>query len=239
MTIERSKERIKQRGEVFTPIKLVNKILDKLPQHVFDDDRTNTFIDPAAGSGNFLTQVIKRKLKHGATPHQALRTTYGVDLMPDNVMLCRTRLLEGALGRRFSTDLSNEWRILEHEKATMYVLYRLAGTPHNKLMHHTFDPNNDELKQYINPDIKLLTPNRYPPFKEFVQYMTERMGKTYNTTRTEYYVIRNPHNRATGKNLNLLNQLHLVRRVFYNIVCADSLTEWDFENWCSNQLLEF
>lgn len=91
--IERSEERIKQTGEVFTPLPLVNELLDRLPQDVWNNPN-KTFIDPACGDGNFLVEVVKRKIAHGSTPTQALSTTYGVELMPDNVAECRRRLLE-------------------------------------------------------------------------------------------------------------------------------------------------
>lgn len=91
-TNHRTKERIKQTGEVFTPLELVDEILDKLPPECWNKNKT--FLDPSAGDGNFLVQVIKRKLKHNHTAKQALQTTYGVELMPDNVADCKERLLE-------------------------------------------------------------------------------------------------------------------------------------------------
>ena len=90
--IDRSKERIKQTGEVFTPLPLVDEILDKLPPELFEDP-TKTFVDPAAGDGNFLVRVLKRKIDNGSTPTQALETTYGVDIMPDNIERLKARLL--------------------------------------------------------------------------------------------------------------------------------------------------
>lgn len=90
--IIRSKERVKQTGEVFTPIKLVDEILTKLPIELFKDP-TKTFLDPACGDGNFLVRVIAFKIEYGSTIQQALETTYGVDIMPDNIEACRERLI--------------------------------------------------------------------------------------------------------------------------------------------------
>ncbi len=90
--INRTKERIKQTGEVFTPLELVDEILDKLPPEVFTDP-TKTFLDPACGDGNFLVCVLDRKLKNGHKPVDALSTIYGVDIMPDNIRQCKARLL--------------------------------------------------------------------------------------------------------------------------------------------------
>lgn len=92
MKIERSRERVRSTGEVFTPPTLVNEILDKLDPALFTDP-SKTFIDNSCGEGAFLVEVLKRKLKT-AQPVQALSTTYGVDLMPDNVEVCRTNLLD-------------------------------------------------------------------------------------------------------------------------------------------------
>lgn len=90
--IDRSKDRIKQTGEVFTPLELVDEILGKLPQELFEDP-SKTFLDPAAGDGNFLVRVVAHKIHFGSTVKQALKTTYGVDIMEDNVRHCRERLL--------------------------------------------------------------------------------------------------------------------------------------------------
>ena len=92
--VERDKVRVKATGEVFTPTALVQEILDQLPQELFAD-ASKTFLDPACGDGQFLGEVVIRKVENGSTFEQALRTTYGVDLMQDNVDLCRERLLCG------------------------------------------------------------------------------------------------------------------------------------------------
>jgi hypothetical protein len=92
--IEREKTRVKVTGEVFTPTPLVQEILDQLPEEVFTDP-TKTFLDPTCGDGQFLGEVLIRKIENGSTFEQALSTVYGVDLMPDNVKLCQDRLLCG------------------------------------------------------------------------------------------------------------------------------------------------
>lgn len=92
--VEREKSRVKATGEVFTPTSLVQEILDQLPKEVFTDP-TKTFLDPTCGDGQFLGEVLIRKMENGSTFEQALSTIYGVDLMIDNVDLCRERLLCG------------------------------------------------------------------------------------------------------------------------------------------------
>lgn len=89
----RNKERVKQHGEVFTPLPLVDEILDKLPSELFEDPE-KTFLDPSCGNGNFLVRVLQRKLDNGSKPTEALMTIYGVEIQQDNVEECRQRLLE-------------------------------------------------------------------------------------------------------------------------------------------------
>jgi type I restriction-modification system DNA methylase subunit len=91
----KSKERVKSLGEVFTPIELVENMLDRLPLELWADP-SKTFCDPSCGNGNFLVAVLKRKLKAKHTVRQALSSVYGVDIMLDNVEECRERLLKTA-----------------------------------------------------------------------------------------------------------------------------------------------
>ena len=91
-SLTKSKKRVKELGEVFTPPALVEEMLDKLPSENWLPDKT--FLDPTCGTGNFLVAVVERKVKEGSAPLQALRTTFGIDIMDDNVRECRERLLE-------------------------------------------------------------------------------------------------------------------------------------------------
>lgn len=93
--IDRDKLRVKQTAEVFTPTPLVQEMLDKLEQNdaTTFSDPTKTFIDPSCGDGQFLSEVVIRKMERsGCGLEQALATTYGVELMSDNVRLCKERL---------------------------------------------------------------------------------------------------------------------------------------------------
>ena len=93
--VERDQARVKATGEVFTPTPLVQEILEKLPLEQFTDP-SKTFLDNSCGDGQFLGEVLIRKMENGSTFEQALSTIYGVDLMQDNVDLCRERLLCGS-----------------------------------------------------------------------------------------------------------------------------------------------
>lgn len=93
-SLERDKLRIKKTAEVFTPTKSVRELLDELDQNILSNPE-KTIIDPACGDGQFLGEALIKKLEYGIDFEQALSTIYGVDLMQDNVDLCRERLLCG------------------------------------------------------------------------------------------------------------------------------------------------
>jgi hypothetical protein len=122
--VERDRARIKATGEVFTPTPLVQTMLDQLDQDVFADP-TKTFLEPSCGDGQFLSEILIRKLTNDIELSVALSTLYGVDLMPDNVDECRLRLLCGR------SDLSY---IVENNIVCADALryhYRFDGTdPH-------------------------------------------------------------------------------------------------------------
>lgn len=93
--VERNRLRVKSTGEVFTPGELVRKMLKQIPDDQFKDP-SKTFLDNSCGDGQFLGEVLIRKMEKGSTFEQALSTIYGVDLMIENVDLCRERLLCGS-----------------------------------------------------------------------------------------------------------------------------------------------
>lgn len=101
--IERDKARTKTTGEVFTPTPLVQEILNQIPIEQFQDP-SKTFLDPSCGDGQFLSEVLIKKMENGSTFEQALSTIYGVDIMPDNVALCKDRLLCGQEHLRHIVD---------------------------------------------------------------------------------------------------------------------------------------
>lgn len=100
----KSKERVRERGEVFTAAREVNAMLDLVKDETENID--STFLEPACGDGNFLAEVLRRKLKvcrakygKSAADYEkfsflACTTLYGVDIMADNVERCRERLFE-------------------------------------------------------------------------------------------------------------------------------------------------
>jgi type I restriction-modification system DNA methylase subunit len=92
--VDREYLRVKITGEVFTPTATVQRMLQKIQVDQFQDP-TKTFLDNSCGDGQFLSEILIRKMENGSTFEQAIQTIYGVDLMQDNVDLCRERLLCG------------------------------------------------------------------------------------------------------------------------------------------------
>lgn len=93
--VERDRLRIKQTGEVFTPTSRVQKEFDKLERYQVDifTNPKYTFLDDHAGDGQFLGEVLIRKVQGGIDFETALSTIYGVEYELDNILLCRDRLL--------------------------------------------------------------------------------------------------------------------------------------------------
>jgi type I restriction-modification system DNA methylase subunit len=88
----KSKERVKEKGEVFTNPREVNAMLDLIPEITL----SQTFLEPSCGTGNFLVEILNRKLKlckNGDDVEIALKSIFGVDIMEDNVFESRSRLL--------------------------------------------------------------------------------------------------------------------------------------------------
>ena len=91
----KSKERVAEHGEVFTAEREVNAMLDLVRQETERID--SRFLEPACGTGNFLVEILRRKLRlvHSEVELvQAVGSIYGIDIMQDNVEECRQRLLD-------------------------------------------------------------------------------------------------------------------------------------------------
>ena len=89
--IKRSKERINKGGEVFTPNVLVKRLLDKIPEEKWKDPKA-TWLEPCFGNGQIVIGILERRISSGISPIIALQTLFGVELMQDNVDLCKDRI---------------------------------------------------------------------------------------------------------------------------------------------------
>ena len=117
MILVKSKQRVADHGEVFTPPWFVEAMLNLVKD---ESERIDSrFLEPACGSGNFLVQVLRRKLaavelKYGNSDFErrhyallALMCIYGVELLADNIAECRANLLE-ILAEYLKADDSDE-----------------------------------------------------------------------------------------------------------------------------------
>jgi hypothetical protein len=126
MALYKSKQRVADHGEVFTPAWMVEAMLDLVKEEAERID--SRFLEPACGSGNFLIQILRRKLtavelKYSKSAFErrhyallALMCIYGVELLADNVDECRANLLE-VLAEYLHVDESDEFH-----RAAFYVL---------------------------------------------------------------------------------------------------------------------
>jgi hypothetical protein len=98
----KSRERVQEHGEVFTNEREVNAMLDMVKQETERID--SRFLEPACGDGNFLSEVLRRKLDVVDSRYRksllewekycfvAVGSVYGVELLHDNTVACRERL---------------------------------------------------------------------------------------------------------------------------------------------------
>ena len=106
MNLIKSKKRVADYGEVFTPRWMVEAMLNLVKDETERID--SRFLEPACGSGNFLVRVLQSKLgavelKFGKSDFEkrhyallALMCIYGIELLADNIAECRANLLEKA-----------------------------------------------------------------------------------------------------------------------------------------------
>ena len=120
----RSKKRVADHGEVFTPRWLVERMLDLVEGETERID--SRFLEPACGSGNFLVPILQRKLaavevKYGRVAFEkrhyallGLMCCYGIELLPDNIAECRANMLEVFAGYLSLTPPDEMYRAASH-----------------------------------------------------------------------------------------------------------------------------
>lgn len=126
MSLIKSKKRVVDHGEVFTPAWMVDAMLDLVEGEA---DRIDArFLEPACGSGNFVVRVLQRKLaaveqKFGKSDFEkrhyavlAVMCVYGIELLADNIEECRANMLE-VVAEYLNVDLDDE-----AYRAAAYVL---------------------------------------------------------------------------------------------------------------------
>jgi len=127
-----SKKRVADHGEVYTGKREVNAMLDMVKQET--ERIESRFLEPACGKGNFLTEILERKLYVVETRYRksqldyernavlAVSSIYGIDILNDNVVECRKRLFhifDEKYTSLFKKRAKNECR-----DAVQYILRR-------------------------------------------------------------------------------------------------------------------
>ena len=120
----KSKKRVAEHGEVFTAEREVKAMCDLVAEECEKID--STFLEPACGEGNFLIEILSRKLNTVKKNYSennseyernsliALSTLYGIDILEDNVKICREKLFDLWDNENFSDELRKSARkILE------------------------------------------------------------------------------------------------------------------------------
>lgn len=128
----KSRKRVADHGEVFTAEREVNAMLDLVKQETERID--SRFLEPACGDGNFLAEILRRKLdvvkaryKKSAADYEkyavmAVSSIYGVDILQDNVEECRKRLFE-IWNKEYTANCKGECRD-ECRDAVRFILAR-------------------------------------------------------------------------------------------------------------------
>lgn len=105
-TIIKSKSRVQKHGEVFTPRKIVDEMLDMPSVKECCENLNATFLEPSAGEGAFLVAILERKLNMVANQYNsdlvqyenysllALSTLYGIELLEDNAQNCTMNMFQ-------------------------------------------------------------------------------------------------------------------------------------------------
>lgn len=139
MGLIRSRQRVADHGEVFTPEWLVNDMLDLVKG---ESERIDSrFLEPACGSGNFLVKVLERKLgtvqsRYRKSPFErrcfallALMSIYGIELLADNAAECRSNLL--AIYVKFLKDADETWHLAGEKVLALNIVQGNALTLEN------------------------------------------------------------------------------------------------------------
>ena len=128
----KTKKRVTDHGEVFTSDREVNAMLDLVKQETERID--SRFLEPACGNGNFLAEVLKRKLGVVEKRYRksqlewernsliAISSTYGVDILEDNTLECQERLF--AIFSKLYLDSFGSNAKMEFLKSIKFILSR-------------------------------------------------------------------------------------------------------------------
>ena len=163
-----SKERVAEHGEVFTSEREVSAMLDLVKQETERID--SRFLEPACGTGNFLIEILNRKLNVVETKYRksqlefernvvsAVSSVYGIDIQEDNVIECRKRLFE-LVDKKYTTLFKKKAKD-EVRRVIQFILEKniiwgdaldlktVGETPHQIIFSEwSFPFNNSQVKR--------------------------------------------------------------------------------------------
>ncbi len=107
----KSKHRVDQFGEVYTPENIVNEMLDLVKDESYKIE--STFLEPSCGNGNFLVKILERKLETASKLDMqvyaryvfvSVTSIYAIDIIKDNIRQAKDRLLE-VIRREYSIKM--------------------------------------------------------------------------------------------------------------------------------------
>lgn len=113
-SLVKSKDRVKQFGEVFTPENIVEDMIGLVKDDI--DDIEKTAMEPSCGNGNFLVKILEHKLnsckryvEQGETKYKerfirAIASIYGIDIMVDNILEAQSRMMD-IISRVYNQDI--------------------------------------------------------------------------------------------------------------------------------------
>ena len=188
----RSRKNVRDKGEVFTPFAIVEKMLELIPEAAWKDPEY-VFLEPTCGNGQFLVKILEKRLSVGIPLETALNTIIAMDISSENILeshqriyeICAKELIKMKLSKEeyskkcirliciatnniFRTD---ELKALDEYKQGRGVLYRLKyfyTDPSGNDCVYTEEKQIEKeniTKEYFNSNHKTAT-NLFKPFKE-------------------------------------------------------------------------
>jgi hypothetical protein len=230
---KRSKQRVADHGEVFTAEREVKAMCDLVAQECERID--SRFLEPACGDGNFLAEILRRKLAvvkrvYGKSAYDyeknavlAVTSIYGVDIMHDNVDACRARLFD--IWNKEYTKVCKADANDEAREAVKYILSQniLYG---NALSLMTVDENQEDTDiPIIFPEWSFITNTPFIKRRDFrfdvllkendeeENYMQYSLFADDAATNSEFWEFDPVTNEQIPKPIKEYSQIHY-RRVF-------------------------
>nr|WP_304219962.1 N-6 DNA methylase [Fredinandcohnia onubensis] len=224
-SIIKSKLRVQKHGEVFTPKKIVNKMLSIPEIKGACENLTATFLEPSAGEGAFLVEILKRKLKmitekynNDLTTYEsyslfALTTLYGIELLEDNAQTCVMNM--------FQMYYENYKEQVQHHN----------GTLKKKVLDSAKEIISSNIRQGNFLTRKALDGNPLV-FSEWTPINIRKTTKNIKVHRTEYTLDEIYQNveKEYGKTIYKIPHRHIQIDIF------DILEEDDIENDYENKI---